>query len=504
MLGARADMQPTRLLPVLAAGLLGLGGLGCGGGYSDRTGGSRQAKPAVLTLASHANDPALDEWARAVQHRTGGRVRIQVRGDRRAAEADYEAGTIADVRAGKVDLAALPARALETLGVKSLQALLTPFEIDSYALEREVLAGPVPGRLLPGVKRLGVNGVALLPGPLEKLLSITSVLLRPSDFRVLKLPVGVGRSSLAAQSFGVLGARTTDLAAKGDIFRFSALEQDVAQTVADHHQFVTAGETMPANVNFWPRIEVVVINAKVYAALSPELRGAPPAAARDALDRTIARVRHDERALLPDICNPGSFVFLTASPSDRAALRAGVAPVYAELDRDPTSRATLNSIDAMKRTVAAEPPPKCPRRPATAVGTARHVSVSGSLRQTSGGDWEGAVSSPQLGPGRLRVSPSHDRPRIRPAVNHGLPLFTMRFAGGEMRGCIVTTIAPGRDLYRWDGPGVIVRASGRLRPYAGQSLRLNGITDKSDLRLVRVGIVTDVPSGLPCDANQGI
>lgn len=496
-------MHPARLPPVLAAALIAIVVAGCFGGSSDRLGGDRPAKRVVLTLASHDSDPALNDWADAVWRRSHGLVRIRLKTDWRGRQADYEQGTVSDVRTGKVALAAVPARAFDTLGVQSFQAFLAPLEIDSYALERKVLAGGLPDRVLGGLKPLGVTGVALLPGPMEKLLSITSVLLEPSDFSTLRLPIGVSRSRLTAATFRALGARTADLAAKGDVFRFAAMQQSVVEVVANHHHLVTAGETMPANVNFWPRITTVLMNDKAYAALTPEQRRALSAAARDALAPGLARIMRHERAVLARICEPGSFFFLTASASDRAALRRALAPVYDEIGRDAITRSALVSIDAAKNQVTPEPAPDCAHRPTPRAAAASRLGASGALRGIPGASWAGAITSPQLGRGTLRLV-IHGRPNLRPAANFGLTDFVARFPAGELRGCIVATIAPHGGVYRWDGPGVIQHATGRLRPYAHQSLRLRGVTTKRDVRRMRGGFTTDNPSALPCDGRQGI
>ena len=495
-------MHPAGLCPVLAAAVATAAVVGCGSSSSDRVGGDPTPKPVVLALASHNADPTLQDWADAVARESHGLVRIRLRTGWRGRQADYERGTIADVRAGRLDMAAIPARAFDTLGVDSFQALLAPFEVDSYALEREVLAGELPARLLGGVKPLGVTGVALLPGPMEKLLSITKPLLAPADYEIPR-PIGVGRSRLAAATFRVLGTKTTDLAAKGDVFRFAAMEQGVADVVANHYQLVTAGETMPANVNFWPRIVTVVVNDKAYGALSRAQRRALSAAARDALGPGLARIMRDERAVLPRICKPESFFFLTASPADRAALRRAVAPVYGAISRDEGTRAALAWIDSTKRDATPEPAPTCAHRPTPRAAAARRLGAVGTLRRTAGGDWTGAITSPQLGRGTLRLL-IRARRLVRSDLTAGLPHFVAHFGAGELRGCIVARTVPHAGFYRWDGAGVVEHATGRLRQYAHDSVRLFGVTTRSDVRHMRGGFSTDVPSGLPCDANQGI
>ena len=95
--------------------------------------------------------------------------------------------------------------------------------------------------------------------------------------------------------------------------------------------------------------------------------------------------------------------------------------------------------------------------------------------------------------------------RFSTVVTGTLLRLVARFARGELRGCLAVSITPtpGRP-FRWTGPGVILDASPALRRYEGLSLRFAGVTRASDLRHVRGGFITDVPTGLPCDYDQGV
>ena len=157
---------------IAGAALLGVVVSGCFGGSHDRAGGVVAPKTAVLTLASHDTGADVREWVDAAQRRSHGSLRIVIKSDWRRNEIDPEKDMIADVRAGKLSLASIPLRAYDTIGVNSFQGLLAPFLIDSYALEEKVLASHLPAQLLAGVEPLGVRGVALLPGPLQHVLSV--------------------------------------------------------------------------------------------------------------------------------------------------------------------------------------------------------------------------------------------------------------------------------------------------------------------------------------------
>src|SRR5256885_1310427 len=129
----RVTLCAATLVPALVAAA------GCGGSTSDKAGGAHHA-PTVLTMASSlATTRELDAWAREVQARSGGTVRIRFANGWRNGQFDFETGLIHDVQAAKVDMGWVGSRALDAVGVRTFEALHAPFLIDSYPLEEAVL-----------------------------------------------------------------------------------------------------------------------------------------------------------------------------------------------------------------------------------------------------------------------------------------------------------------------------------------------------------------------------
>jgi TRAP-type C4-dicarboxylate transport system substrate-binding protein len=493
-----------RFVLIAAAALLGVAAGGCGGGAHDRAGGVIAPKTVVLTLASHETAPGMAEWAAAVRRLSHGSLRIVVESGWRRREVDYEKHTIADVRAGKVGLASIPVRAYDTIGVRSFQGLLAPFLIDSYALERAVLAGRLPARVLAGVRPLGVRGVALLPGALEHVLSIGTPTLAPSDYRSQE--IAIHRSEVASSTIQALGTTSTELTPAGVPPRVDGIETDLVGLLANRYDEITADESLPANVSFWPLVTSIVVNDKAFASLSRAQQRALETAGRSALDPSMKRLARDEHHALDAVCQdadrPGSLAFLSSTPSHLAALRTAVEPVYQRLESSTATRAVIASVQTMKRTVTAAPAPDCSggllhrlrlTRPA---GSLR---LSTDLTATSRSTWEGTVTSKELGHGRLmlkvRFGFGFNTPFARRATR-----FEARFSTGTLRGCMemTFTLGPHGD-YRWIGsPGAVKTASRALRRRAGLSLAFAGLTRAGDHRRVRATMVSDAPTGLPC------
>ena len=503
-------VQAGRNLSVLVAALLGLAAGGCAFGSHDRAGGVVRAKPVVLTLAVHDASTDVNDWATAVDRLSHGTLRISVQSGWRHGEADYEKDTIADVRAGKASLASIPVRAYDTLGVESFDGLLAPFLIDTYALERKVLDSGLPAGMLAGVTRLGVDGVALVPGPLQEVLSVSGPMLAPADYP--GRPIGIRPSGVAADTFRALGDTSTEVAPGADLLdQVDGVEQDPVELVSNRYAGVTAGMSLPYNVRFWPRVSSIVINEQAFSGLTaPQrdaLRDAGPAAVAPAIARTIT----DERGAVAAICRPvapyrvpGVFL-LSATPADLAAMRAAVAPVYRGLDRYAPTRRFIAAVEAVKQGAPAPPATRCPgsaRSHIALAADAGALRVNGTLTATSATTWQGTVSAPRLGRGRLVL---RHHLGFRQVIRRRPLIWEATFHSGSLRGCVnLASVREHGGAYHWDGPGSVKTASAGLRRFAGLSVRFHGVVKPGDLRHVRGGFVSGAPNGIPCFDGSGI
>ena len=237
-----------------------------------------------MTLANPADSPIdLDEYAREVENESGGSLRIEFEDSWRAGDPDNEVGTIEDVRAGKVEMGGVAARTFDLIGVNSLQPLVAPFAIDSYALEREVLESPLATELLAGVEDAGVVPIALLPGELRKPLGITRPLLERPTTAVRRSESGLRGLAHKRSRPSAPSRSATDFS--DDVSSFDGIEtQPDSRGV---HRRRACG-TLAINVSLWPRILTIVMNRDAYEALSDDHRDALSAAGRSRA-RAVAR-----------------------------------------------------------------------------------------------------------------------------------------------------------------------------------------------------------------------
>jgi TRAP-type C4-dicarboxylate transport system substrate-binding protein len=362
----------STILAVIGAAAIATLGAACGSG-GDKAGGADDVRPVVLMLEGE-DDVLLTrapEFAQAVARLSGGSMRIGIVPAGRGAEIEFERGVVEDVRKGKAQLGIVGARVWDTMGVTAFQALLAPFLVDSFELQRRVLESPLAGEMLRGVEDAGVVGVALLPGPLRRPVGITRALVRPDDYRgatISARPAGVARAALRA-----LGSNPKSYV-PGALAGADGDEGDPTTVAFSNFD----RRALTANVVLWPKPYTIVMNRKAFMQLTDEQQAILLRAGRQALAPELAQTKRDEARAVVELCPRLSFVKATAT--DLVALRTAVRPVYAELERDAQTRRLLAEIEEMKRGT-----------PATVIATTGCVGGKGTPKADSSaldGTWQ--------------------------------------------------------------------------------------------------------------------
>lgn len=320
---------------------------GCGGSGADKAGGGSEGDPVVLRLVSE-DEPALTaapEFADAVERLSGGTLRIELVQAGRGDEIDAERGVVEDVRAGKAELGLMGVRVWDRLGVTGFQALLAPFLVADLGVERRALASPLTQRMLGGVKRVGVVGIAVLPGPLRRPFGVSRPLLGPASYAGRTL--GIRPGGVAEATFGALGAGALGYVG-GSLSGLDGAELD-ATTIA-YNGYDRSGGTLTTNVVLWPKPYSLVMNRSAHAALTDAQRQLLRRAGREAVGPELRQLARDEAASLAAMCERGGLELAVAAPDEVAALRAAVQPVYDELSRDPATRRAVASFTGLRST----------------------------------------------------------------------------------------------------------------------------------------------------------
>ncbi len=335
----------------IAAGLTACGA----GAPRNKAGGP--LPPVTLALGTPdypANSPPqfqdITHFARQARQLSGAQMSIRILWHVAQEATDYEPVTVSLVRDGKVDLGWIGARAWDTLGVRSFQALQAPFLIDSYPLLDAVLASPIAGRMLAGLHQAGFTGLGLYPDQLRHLVGFRKPLASLQDLRGARIRVPSSRASDAL--FRALGAVPVHL--NGSAFSMAVANGTVDGVDAPAGFAATVGgRFLTGNITLYARTNTLFASTGRFATLTAGRQQVLRSAARRTF--TFALATPPEPGGLALFCASDGTV-VTASEPAAAAIERAADPVYAYLEQDPQTRAFIRQIQQMKRQFPAPAP----------------------------------------------------------------------------------------------------------------------------------------------------
>ena len=310
----------------------------------DKAGVETRDKPVELVLANHDDSSeAVGAWADAVEKLSDGSIRIRVSNSWRQGESNYEQATLRDVGRGNVALAIVAARAYDEVGVTSFQPLVAPMLIDSRELERRVLRDDVADRALAGTEKLGLTGLALLPMEFRRPVGLTRALTAPEDFAGASVYTREGKTARA--TFEALGARPVHLPIE-QWYTVDGAEVGLP-ALRGRRELARGGAQITANVVLWPQPMTIVMNQDAFDQLSESQQTALRDAVEQAFDRESRLVSDLADEDLDVLCRIGT-PFVKATPSQVAALRKAVEPVYRMIERGPGNADAIARIRELK------------------------------------------------------------------------------------------------------------------------------------------------------------
>lgn len=335
----------TSTRAIVAITVVALAATACsssGEGEANKAGGS--GTPIVLKVGTDDFPPRpaaaqIEEFGRRVAELSDDFIRIEPVWRAGDGE-DWDQVVARKVMDGTLDMGNVPTRAWDVEGVTSLQALNAPFLITSDALLDEVVSSDLAGEMMAGLEDVGVVGLALLPESLRRPFGFPGPLLGPGDYAG-----GTIRAPLSAATelmFSALGAATT------------GADPDFDTQIGIEAQFgLDVDGQATGNVTFYPKVEVLVVNADVFTGLTDDQRSILQQAAAETRDWAIENRTGDLEAAA-EFCDEGGTIVL-ASDADLAALREAVEPVYAKLTEDADTAEFIAEIENLKASITTEP-----------------------------------------------------------------------------------------------------------------------------------------------------
>jgi TRAP-type C4-dicarboxylate transport system substrate-binding protein len=310
----------------------------------------------VLTLASpgdraqRGSADAVKRFVEEVDRRSNGTVRIEPEWEpvpRTTHEWDQLTAQL--VLDGDADLALIPGRAFDVLGVATLRPLNAPFMVTSPAALRSVLESPIREDLLAGLPDAGFAGLDLFPDLQRHPFGFGKPLLGADDYQGQEIRTPT--SATVAEMFGALGATVDDLALNAANQRGIEANFDIA-----------GGDVATGNVTFFMKTNALVASTTLRDGLRPDqwtlLREAA-AATRDWLYDALP----SDLDLAVGFCDHHGTI-VGATPEQVQGLRDATAPVVERMREDPDLGAIVDAIAQEVRDVP-EPAPvtDCPGSP---------------------------------------------------------------------------------------------------------------------------------------------
>jgi TRAP-type C4-dicarboxylate transport system substrate-binding protein len=307
------------------------------------------ADPLVLSLGTddHPGDPAsaeIQEFVKQVAALSGGTIIIEPVWHAAGDVADWDQAIARLAIDGDLDLALVPSRAWDELGVDSLRPLNTPFLIDSDDLVEAVIGGDLAQRLMSGLNGSGVEGMALWPEGLRHPFGYDAPLVAPADFQGARIRAATSRT--VAQTFAALGAQTDDQ--EPNRYVHAGTESSF---------LLKPGGTATANITFFPKVAVLVGNDEALQKLDSGQRHVLEQAADATRDWAVLSLP-DELAAASAFCDDGGSI-VHARPEDVAALVVATAGVRSDIAADPGGAETIAEIEHLKRRFPAFVAPEC-------------------------------------------------------------------------------------------------------------------------------------------------
>jgi TRAP-type C4-dicarboxylate transport system substrate-binding protein len=400
-------------------------------------GGGTTAQPAadtslVLTLGTDDMDTMpgaqqIKHFADEVATRSQGAITIEPKWHAAGPTSHWDQAVAGLLLKGDLDLAMIPSRAWDDLGVTSLQALTAPFLVTSDGLASRVLADQeLVDQLTSGLPDVGAEALGLYPEGLRHPFGFHGPLLGAADYQGGVMRTAWSRGAEA--TFEALGATTSD-------------EEASPQMIGAESSFrLTPGGTATGNVVFYPKVNVLTIGQAVHERLT-DAQWAVLEDAADATGEWVESTLPTDAEAAETYCSESGKMAM-ASPQQVAGLVAATRGVVADLRTDPVTASAIDAITALAQDTPADPPVK-----ACATAQGEESALNGSY----------AFS---VSPASARKAGAVDEGTI--ANNTGD--FTVRLEDGTWSMHQVFAIGPDAGT-EWNGTGDYAFEDGRMTFY---------------------------------------
>lgn len=295
--------------------------------------GAAWAQAPILIKFSHVVAPdtpkgrGADKFKELAEKYTGGKVKVEVYPNSQLFKDKEE---VEALQLGAVQMLAPSLAKFGPLGAKEFEVFDLPYILPDKAALRRVTDGALGKRLFDKLQSKGITGLAYWDNGF-KVMSANKPLRAPADFRGQKMRI---------QSSKVLEAQFRALGAIPQVMAFSEVYQGMQTGVVD------GSENTPSNMFTQKHHEVqkyitlsdhgyigyaVITNKKFWDGLPPEIRTELDKAMKEATTYANEVADKDNAEALDEMKKSGKTTFITLSADEKAAWKAALEPVTADM-----------------------------------------------------------------------------------------------------------------------------------------------------------------------------
>ncbi|BAQ47901.1 MULTISPECIES: TRAP transporter substrate-binding protein [Methylobacterium] len=295
--------------------------------------GAALAQAPIVIKFSHVVAPdtpkgrGADKFKELAEKYTGGKVKVEVYPNSQLFKDKEE---VEALQLGAVQMLAPSLAKFGPLGAKEFEVFDLPYILPDKAALRRVTDGALGKRLFDKLQSKGITGLAYWDNGF-KVMSANKPLRMPADFRGLKMRI---------QSSKVLEAQFRALGALPQVMAFSEVYQGMQTGVVD------GSENTPSNMFTQKHHEVqkfitlsdhgyigyaVITNKKFWDGLPAEIRTGLDKAMTEATVYANQVADKDNADALEEMKKSGKTTFVTLTPDEKAAWKAALEPVTADM-----------------------------------------------------------------------------------------------------------------------------------------------------------------------------
>jgi len=295
--------------------------------------GAALAQAPIVIKFSHVVAPdtpkgrGADKFKELAEKYTNGKVKVEVYPNSQLFKDKEE---VEALQLGAVQMLAPSLAKFGPLGAKEFEVFDLPYILPDKAALRRVTDGALGKRLFDKLQTKGITGLAYWDNGF-KVMSANKPLRMPADFRGQKMRI---------QSSKVLEAQFRALGAIPQVMAFSEVYQGMQTGVVD------GSENTPSNMFTQKHHEVqkyitlsdhgyigyaVITNKKFWDGLSADVRTDLDKAMKEATVYANQVADKDNADALDEMKKSGKTTFITLTPDEKAAWKAALEPVTADM-----------------------------------------------------------------------------------------------------------------------------------------------------------------------------